>query len=105
MRHRPRPCKARTFWWAFRSLGSCRTKLAENALRNQLLVHAEARAATEQGLHMLKSEGAGSSTFAPRALLLEEPPSIDVGEITDKGYIYQQRAGHIGLIRKFPHSK
>ena len=54
---------------------------------------------------MLKSEGAGSSTFAPRALLLEEPPSIDVGEITDKGYIYQQRAGHIGLIRKFPHSK
>ena len=62
------------------------------------------RAATEQGLHILKTEGAGSSTLAPRALPLEEPPSIDVGEITDKGYIYQ-RAGHIGLLRKFPHSK
>jgi feruloyl-CoA synthase len=27
--------------------------------------------------------------FATRALLMAEPPSIDAGEITDKGYINQ----------------
>ena len=31
----------------------------------------------------------GSSTRVARALLLAEPPSIDAGEITDKGYINQ----------------
>ena len=28
--------------------------------------------------------------FATRALLMAEPPSIDAGEITDKGYINQR---------------
>lgn len=55
-----------------------------------MLAHAEVRAAVEQGMRILKTEGGGSSTFAPRSLPLEEPPSIDVGEITDKGYIYQR---------------
>jgi feruloyl-CoA synthase len=32
----------------------------------------------------------GGSTYAARAILLEEPPSIDSGEITDKGYINQR---------------
>ena len=40
------------------------------------------------GLRKLAESG-GSSTYATRALLLEEPPSIDAGEITDKGYINQ----------------
>ena len=31
----------------------------------------------------------GSSTRVARAMLLAEPPSIDAGEITDKGYINQ----------------
>ena len=30
------------------------------------------------------------SPFATRALLMEEQPSIDIGEITDKGYINQR---------------
>jgi feruloyl-CoA synthase len=34
--------------------------------------------------------GGGSSMAAERALLMEEPPSIDAGEITDKGYINQR---------------
>ena len=42
------------------------------------------------GLRALAGKGAGSSTFATRALLMEEPPSIDAGEITDKGYINQR---------------
>jgi feruloyl-CoA synthase len=40
----------------------------------------------------LVAEGGGTSMVAERALLMEEPPSIDAGEITDKGYI-NQRAG------------
>ncbi len=42
------------------------------------------------GLQALKSEGGGSSTFATRALLLGDAPSIDASEITDKGYINQR---------------
>ena len=34
--------------------------------------------------------GGGTSTYATHALLLAEPPSIDAGEITDKGYINQR---------------
>jgi feruloyl-CoA synthase len=41
-------------------------------------------------LRSLKGEGGGSSTYATRALLMEEPPQIDDGEITDKGYINQR---------------
>jgi len=38
----------------------------------------------------LKQEGGGSSTYAARAVLMAEPPSIDANEITDKGYINQR---------------
>ncbi|MCB1957781.1 MAG: hypothetical protein KDG55_19030, partial [Rhodocyclaceae bacterium] len=30
------------------------------------------------------------STYATRALLMAEPPSVEDGEITDKGYINQR---------------
>jgi len=40
-------------------------------------------------LRSLASEGGGSSQVPRRALLLDEPPSADAGEITDKGYINQ----------------
>ena len=36
------------------------------------------------------AENPGSSTRVARALLLREPPSIDAGEITDKGYTNQR---------------
>ena len=51
---------------------------------------AHVRELVRQGMASLRSEGAGSSTYATRAILLEEPPSIDAGEITDKGYINQR---------------
>ena len=43
-----------------------------------------------QGLARLKANGGGSSTHATRALLMAELPSVDGGEITDKGYINQR---------------
>jgi feruloyl-CoA synthase len=43
-----------------------------------------------RGMALLRDEGRGSSTYATRAILLKDPPSIDAGEITDKGYINQR---------------
>jgi len=36
-------------------------------------------------------EAGGSSRRIARALVLDEPPSMDAGEITDKGYLNQRR--------------
>ncbi len=55
-----------------------------------LLADARIRDCVRQGLARLRAEGGGSSTYATGALLLAEPPSIDAGEITDKGYINQR---------------
>ena len=46
--------------------------------------------AMAQGLARLRANGGGSSSFATRALLLADLPSVDGGEITDKGYINQR---------------
>ena len=42
-----------------------------------------------EGLREHNSRNPGSSTQIHRALLLAEPPSLDAGELTDKGYINQ----------------
>ncbi len=48
------------------------------------------RRRVQDGMALLRNEVAGTSTYATRAILLEEPPSLDGGEITDKGYINQR---------------
>ncbi|MGG7383169.1 hypothetical protein ACQ7B2_32045, partial [Escherichia coli] len=40
------------------------------------------------------NRGAGSAGRIERLLLLSEPPSLDAGEITDKGYINQRACLH-----------
>jgi feruloyl-CoA synthase len=47
------------------------------------------RAHLAAALHRL-NDGAGSAARVERLLLLSEPPSMDAGEITDKGYINQR---------------
>jgi feruloyl-CoA synthase len=46
--------------------------------------------AIRQGLARRNAEQKGSSTRILRVVLLEEPPSLDANEITDKGYINQR---------------
>jgi feruloyl-CoA synthase len=51
--------------------------------------------------------GTGSSNRIARALILDEPPSIDAGEMTDKGTINQRavlvrRAGLVGELYRDP---
>ncbi|HEX6678241.1 MAG TPA: hypothetical protein VF486_24890 [Actinomycetes bacterium] len=47
------------------------------------------RAALAGALERL-NRGAGSSQRVARLLIVEEPPSLDAGEITDKGYVNQR---------------
>ena len=61
-----------------------------------------------EGLRKLKSEGGGGSSQSPtRAMLLDEPPNLDAGEITDKGYINQRavlkrRADEVLMLHTSP---
>jgi feruloyl-CoA synthase len=50
----------------------------------------EVRASFQQLLDRLAAEATGSANRIERALLVEEPPSIDASEITDKGSINQR---------------
>lgn len=65
------------------------TELPQGAEIAEVLDDPRIRAHIAAGLAALRAAGQGSSTFATAALLMEEPPSIDAGEITDKGYINQ----------------
>ncbi|MEZ5738408.1 MAG: feruloyl-CoA synthase [Burkholderiaceae bacterium] len=49
----------------------------------------ERLARLQAAMAALAEQGGGSSQTPRRALLLDEPPSADAGEITDKGYINQ----------------
>ena len=57
----------------------------------QILAHPAVRARFQSLLNGLAAESTGSSNRIARAILLEEPPSLDAGEITDKGS-FNQRA-------------
>jgi feruloyl-CoA synthase len=52
------------------------------------------RAILQGALDRLAAESTGSSNRIARALVLEVPPSIDTGEITDKGSINQRAVLH-----------
>jgi len=76
----------------FPNIAACRalSGLGDDGAVADVVAHDAVRAAVRQGLSALKAQGGGSSTFATHALLLHEPPSVDGGEITDKGYINQR---------------
>jgi len=57
---------------------------------SELIAAPAVRAALAAGLARHNSGAGGSSQRVARALLLSEPPSIDRGEITDKGYLNQR---------------
>jgi feruloyl-CoA synthase len=73
-------------------LDACRRLggLPGDASAAEVLRHATVRHRVGLGLAGLARAGGGSSTFATRALLLDEPLSIDAGELTDKGYVNQR---------------
>ncbi|HEX4946156.1 MAG TPA: AMP-binding protein, partial [Blastocatellia bacterium] len=77
----------------FPSLAGCRSLCADvpaDAPLPIFLADARVRNVVRQGMRALQAESGGSSTYATRALFLTEPPQIDAGEITDKGYLNQR---------------
>ncbi len=77
----------------FPAVNACRelcVGLASNAPPAQVLAHPAVRRRFQAVLDELAALSSGSSNRIARALVLETPPSIDVGEITDKGSINQR---------------
>ena len=94
----------------FPNVPACRrltASLAPDAPVEQVLGHTSVRHTLAQGLAGLKAAGGGSSTYATRAMLLADPASIDLGEITDKGQLNQRavlthRAARVDALFQSP---
>jgi feruloyl-CoA synthase len=72
---------------------ACRKRAPElppGAAAAVVLAHPQVRKAFEQFLGALSDPRRGTSARIGRAILLAEPPSLDVGEVTDKGSINQR---------------
>ena len=77
----------------FPSVPGCRAlcpDLAEDATLEEVIARPEIRERLAAGLAAHNAGNRGSSTRIARAVLSAEPPAIDAGEITDKGYINQR---------------
>ena len=77
----------------FPNLAGCRALCPDapaSATLTELIGRSAVRACVASGLAKLASASDASSRRIARALLMDEPPSIDAGEITDKGYINQR---------------
>ncbi|MBS0369964.1 MAG: feruloyl-CoA synthase [Proteobacteria bacterium] len=77
----------------FPNIPECRTlcpSLPPDAPVEQVLTNPAVLSRVRQGMAMMKNLGGGTSTYPARALLVAEPPSVEAGEITDKGYINQR---------------
>lgn len=65
------------------------------------------RERTASALRALQAEGGGSSQLPRRVAWLAEPPNLDLGEITDKGYlnqraVLQRRAADVARLYASP---
>lgn len=75
---------------AFISVDGCRSVAGEDLPPDALARHPAVQERLRTGLEAHNKENPGSSTRIKRVLLMTEPPQIDAGEITDKGYINQR---------------
>src|SRR5262249_43529646 len=77
----------------FPNIAACRRSADDEGAKlttSELLAHSAVVLALSEGLARMNAECKGSSMRVRRAILLEEPPSVDGHEITDKGYINQR---------------
>ncbi|MFI4997527.1 MAG: feruloyl-CoA synthase [Hyphomicrobiales bacterium] len=77
----------------FPDIEACRglcAGLAARSCAQAVLRHAATRVRLSELLRQFAQDAKGSSTRIERLILLEEPPSIDANEITDKGSINQR---------------
>lgn len=76
----------------FPNMAACRKLIdAPTTMRDDAVVaHDTIREAIQHTLQRLAQASTGSSTLIQRAVITAVPPSIDVGEITDKGSLNQR---------------
>ena len=77
----------------FPNVAECRAMcpgLPPDADLADVFMNPAVRRRVQRGMALLKQQGGGSSTYPQRALIMAEPPSVEAGEITDKGYINQR---------------
>ena len=67
-------------------------KAGQGMSGEQLALQPEVRLALCAGLQALARDFPASSQHAVRLIILDTPPSLNDGEITDKGYINQRTA-------------
>ncbi|MGH7247036.1 MAG: feruloyl-CoA synthase, partial [Pseudomonadota bacterium] len=89
----------------FPDLDACRKlgcNLPPDASAAYILADARVRAEFARLLEALAASTRGTSTRIVRAILLAEPPSLDLGEMTDKGSINQHAvlAHRAGLVEQ-----
>jgi feruloyl-CoA synthase len=74
----------------FPNIPACRNIAGDQSLAiEDLIRHPAVLEQLAEGLRGHNKGNPGSSTRIVRALLMAEPPSVDAGELTDKGYINQ----------------
>jgi feruloyl-CoA synthase len=95
----------------FPDLESCRrvADLPAEAAADDVLAHPVVTEAIRTRLKALAAASTGSSNRVCRAVLLAEPPSLDAGEMTDKGSINQRavlarRSSLLDELYTVPHS-
>jgi len=66
------------------------SELSAGSAPNEVFGHAAVLARFQALLDNFSAQSTGSSQRVTRAILLEEPPSLDAGEITDKGSLNQR---------------
>ena len=71
---------------------ACRklAKLDENIAHDAAFQHESVQKFIDEMLERLKAQATGSATLVAKAVIAVEPPSIDLGEITDKGSLNQR---------------
>ena len=77
----------------FANFAACRRVAGDSDVAlsiDELLAHSAVIATVREGLAKMNAEGKGSSMQVRRVLLMNEPPSVDGNEMTDKGYINQR---------------
>jgi len=74
----------------FPNLAACQALTGNHDLSmEEIVTHPKVLETLAEGLRTHNETNPGSSTRIKRALLMIEPPSVDGGELTDKGYINQ----------------
>jgi feruloyl-CoA synthase len=64
--------------------------LGRNASAAEIFSHPHVSAHFQALLETATANSTGSSTRVARAIIMDEPPSLDAGEITDKGSLNQR---------------